>query len=112
MVPGLALLFSKVMAPRIGGIVVSALVAHTSWHWMAERWGRLVAYDFRRPAMDAAFGAALLRWVLLLLIVVGAAWALGGLYAAAGEAGRGSAEGRRGGMSVVQGTMICLPVSS
>ena len=80
MVPGLALLFSKVVAPRIGGIVVSALVAHTSWHWMAERWGVLTAYDFQRPAVDAAFWAAVLRWVLLLLIVVGAAWGMAVLY--------------------------------
>ena len=80
MVPGLALLFAKVMAPRIGAIVVSALVAHTGWHWMTERWGVLTAYDFTRPAMDAAFGAVVLRWVLLLLIVVGVGWGLGVLY--------------------------------
>ena len=46
MVPGLALLFSKVMKPRIGAIVVSALVAHTSWHWMGERWGVLKRVRF------------------------------------------------------------------
>ncbi|MDE2804378.1 MAG: HupE/UreJ family protein [Gemmatimonadota bacterium] len=76
MVPALALLFAKVVAPRIGGIVVSALVAHTSWHWMTERWGVFSAYDFQRPIVDAVFGAAMLRWVLLLLIVVGTAWGM------------------------------------
>ncbi|MDE2764190.1 MAG: HupE/UreJ family protein [Gemmatimonadota bacterium] len=80
MVPGLALLFSKVMKPRIGAIVVSALVAHTSLHWMAERWGVLRAYEFVRPVMDAGFGAVVLRWVLLALIVVGVGWGLGVLY--------------------------------
>ena len=80
MVPGLALLFSKVMAERTGSILVSALVAHTSWHWMTDRWGALTSYEFRRTMVDAAFGAAVLRWVLLLLIVVGAAWGLGALY--------------------------------
>ncbi|MCY4400777.1 MAG: HupE/UreJ family protein [Gemmatimonadetes bacterium] len=80
MVPGLAFLFSKVMAERTGSILVSALVAHTSWHWMAERWSALTFYEFRRTMMDAAFGAAVLRWVLLLLIVIGAAWGLGALY--------------------------------
>ncbi len=79
-VPGLALLFSKGVSPRVGNIVVSALVAHASWHWMRERWSRLVAYDFRWPGMDAAFAAALLRWVLLLLVVAGTAWILGGAY--------------------------------
>ena len=80
MVPGLALLFARVIPERTGAILVSALVAHTSWHWMAERWGVLTAYNFQRPALDAAFGAALLRWVALLLIVAGVAWGLGEAY--------------------------------
>ena len=80
MVPGLALLFAKVIPERTGAILISALVAHTSWHWMAERWGVLTAYNFQRPALDAAFGAALLRWVTLLLIVAGVAWGLGEAY--------------------------------
>ena len=80
MVPALALLFAKVISARTGAILVSALVAHTSWHWMAERWGVLTAYNFQRPALDAALGAALLRWVALLLIVVGVAWGLGEAY--------------------------------
>ena len=80
MVPGLALLFSKVMAPRIGAIVVSALVAHTGWHWMTERWGVLKAYEFARPVVDAAFGVVVLRWVLLLLVVAGVGWGLGVLH--------------------------------
>ena len=80
MVPGLALLFARVIPTRIGAILISALVAHTSWHWMAERWGVLTAYNFQRPALDAAFGAALLRWVALLLIVVAVAWGLGEAY--------------------------------
>ena len=54
MVPALALLFGKVVAPRIGGIVVSALVAHTSWHWMTERWG--VFLRLRLPAAHLGCG--------------------------------------------------------
>ena len=80
MVPGLALLFSKVMKPRIGAIVVSALVAHTSLHWMGERWGVLRAYEFVRPVMDVGFWAVVLRWVLLVLVVVGVGWGLGVVY--------------------------------
>jgi hypothetical protein len=37
MVPALALLFRYVVAERIGGIIISALVAHQAWHWMTER---------------------------------------------------------------------------
>ncbi|HIN77497.1 MAG TPA: HupE/UreJ family protein, partial [Gemmatimonadetes bacterium] len=48
-VPLLELLFRKVL-PEVGGIVVlSALLAHTGWHWMTERGGQLLQYDFRAP---------------------------------------------------------------
>ncbi|MDE2794769.1 MAG: hypothetical protein OXL34_08125, partial [Gemmatimonadota bacterium] len=70
----------KVMKPRIGAIVVSALVAHASLHWMADRWGVLRAYDFVQPVMDAGFWAVVLRWVLLALVVVGVGWGLGVVY--------------------------------
>ena len=100
MVPGLALLFSKVMKPRIGAIVVSALVAHTSLHWMADRWGVLRAYEFVRPVMDAGFWAVALRWVLLALIVAGVGWGLGVLYtqlsARFGVSKGGQGEARQG----------------
>lgn len=38
LVPTLALLFRYAVAERIGTILLSALVAHTGWHWMWERW--------------------------------------------------------------------------
>lgn len=38
LVPALALLFRYAVAERIGTILLSALVAHTGWHWMWERW--------------------------------------------------------------------------
>ena len=37
LVPALALLFRYVVAERMGTIILSALVAHTGWHWMLER---------------------------------------------------------------------------
>jgi len=75
-VPILALLFRKVL-PEVGGtVVLSAVLAHTGWHWMTERGGQLLRYDFRVPVLDAAFAATLLRWLMLLLIVGGAAWLL------------------------------------
>ena len=75
-VPLLELLFRKVL-PEVGGIVVlSAVLAHTGWHWMTARGGRLIQFDFRAPVMDAAFGATMLRWLMLALIIVGAAWLL------------------------------------
>lgn len=41
LVPLLALLFRYVVAERMGTIILSALVAHTGWHWMWERWETL-----------------------------------------------------------------------
>ena len=80
MVPGLVLLFKKVMKPRIGAILLSALVAHTAWHWMTDRWSALTAYNFQAPTYDAAFWALILRWVLLGLIVGAAVWGLSTVY--------------------------------
>jgi hypothetical protein len=37
LVPVLGLLFRYVVAERMGTIILSALVAHTGWHWMLER---------------------------------------------------------------------------
>jgi hypothetical protein len=75
-VPALTLLFRYVVAERIGGIVLSALVAHTAWHWMGARWGDLRQYRFAWPALDAAFFAAAARWLMLLLVAAGLAWAI------------------------------------
>ena len=65
LVPALDLLFRYVVAERIGTIILSALVAHTGWHWMTERWERLRIVSRRgdardgrgRPAVDRAAGA-------------------------------------------------------
>jgi hypothetical protein len=79
MVPALHVLFRFVVSERIGTIILSALVAHTAWHWMGERWGRL--RQFAWPALDATSLAALAR-VLMLLVVAGAvAWVAFGMLA-------------------------------
>jgi hypothetical protein len=36
-IPALDLLFRYVVAERMGTIILSAIVAHTGWHWMVER---------------------------------------------------------------------------
>lgn len=73
MVPALVLLFRRV-PERVGGIVLSALVAHTAWHWMTERGIELMQYDITVPAFDAAFAAAAMRIAMLALIAVAALW--------------------------------------
>jgi len=76
LVPALDLLFRYVVAERMGTIILSALVAHTAWHWMMERFDRLRQFRFEWPEINAAFLAGALRW-LMLLVIVAALWWLG-----------------------------------
>ena len=52
LIPMLDALFRFVVAERMGTIILSALVAHTAWHWMIERADRLRAYRFEWPPLD------------------------------------------------------------
>ena len=65
-----------VVAERVGTIILSALVAHTAWHWMIDRGGTLGRFDFVWPALDAALFAAVLRWAIVALILAGLVWLL------------------------------------
>jgi hypothetical protein len=73
-VPALQLLFRYVVAERIGIIILSTLVAHTAWHWTADRWERL------RETAGPAFGPGALveavPWLMLAAGAAGAAWLL------------------------------------
>jgi uncharacterized membrane-anchored protein YitT (DUF2179 family) len=46
LIPLIEVLFRYVVAERIGTIILSALIAHTGWHWMLERLDRLRQYHF------------------------------------------------------------------
>ena len=69
LVPALGLLFRFAVAERMGTIILSALVAHTGWHWMTERFG--VLRQFSWPAITAA-GLATLTWWLMALVALAA----------------------------------------
>jgi hypothetical protein len=73
-IPALDLLFQRVVAERMGTIVLSALVGHTAWHWTIDRWAILRQYRFEWPAIDALFWVAAMRWMMLLVIAVGLYW--------------------------------------
>ncbi|MDX1579931.1 MAG: HupE/UreJ family protein, partial [Gemmatimonadota bacterium] len=98
-VPVIELAFQKVVAERMGTILLSAILAHSGWHWMTDRGADLAAYRFRLPDLDLALLAGLMRWTMLALIVGGSVWLLRGLFdrwarptAASGEA-LGAGEG-------------------
>jgi hypothetical protein len=77
LVPALSLLLRNVVAERMGVIILSALVAHTGWHWMLDR-GAVLA-KFPPPTLDAAFVASLMRGGMAVLIVATLLWGVGGL---------------------------------
>ena len=79
LVPILEGLFRFAVRERIGTIVLSALVAHVAWHWMADRWGALRSFPL--PDLDAAVAAMSLRLLLAAVIAAGAVWWVRGYVA-------------------------------
>ncbi len=75
-IPLLGLLFRFAVAEKIGTIILSALIAHTGWHWMLDRWDRLRQYRFEWPALNAAFLADLALWLMVAVVLAGAVWLL------------------------------------
>src|SRR5713101_4599700 len=76
LVPALNLMFRYVVAERIGVIILSALVAHTGWHWMLDRGAVLAKFPF--PTLDAAFLASLMRGMMAVLILATLVWLASG----------------------------------
>lgn len=79
-IPMLNLLFKYVVNERMGGILLSALVAHSAWHWMLERGGQLSQFQFQTPIFDAIFFAAVMRWAMMLIIIAAVMWAMYELF--------------------------------
>ena len=79
-VPVLSWVLARVPSERVAVIVLSALIAHTAWHWTVERASTLREYSFAPPVLDLAFAAGLLRAAMVLLIAGAAAWGLSELH--------------------------------
>lgn len=78
--PALELAFRQGVPEKAGAVVLSAILAHTGWHWMTERGAAFLEYDIAMPALDLGFAATLLRWLAVGLIAGGAAWGLKGAF--------------------------------
>lgn len=74
MIPVLDVLFRFVVAERIGTIILSAIVAHTAWHWMTDRVERLSQFRFEWPTLTAAQWASTLGWLTVLVFLAGLVW--------------------------------------
>jgi len=72
--PALHLLFRHVAAEPIGGIILSAIIAHTAWHWTADRWKAL--REFPWSLAEAASLAEVVRWLMVALVLGGLCWRL------------------------------------
>ena len=79
MIPALELLFRYVVAERMGTIILSAIVAHTAWHWMIDRYQVLRQYQIQWPALEAAPLAKALRLLMLIVIAAGLVWLVFGV---------------------------------
>lgn len=76
LIPVLQLFFRYAVTERMGTIILSAIVAHTAWHWMLDRGSVLRQFRFAWPVLDAAFLAVVLRWLLFFAILGGILWLL------------------------------------
>jgi hypothetical protein len=79
MIPALEFLFRHVVAERMGTIILSAIVAHTAWHWMIERWGVLSQFHFQWPALTDSFLANAIRALMILVAIAGGVWLVFGV---------------------------------
>lgn len=77
LVPALDWLFRSVVAERMGVIVLSAFVAHTGWHWSAERLDVLRQYPW--PALDPVPVAGTGPVVVAIVLIAGVVWWARGL---------------------------------
>ncbi len=75
LVPALDFVFRHMVTERMGTIILSALVAHTGWHWMMDRADRLRQFRFEWPIIDAALLASALRVLMVAVLLAGLAWA-------------------------------------
>ena len=74
LIPALELLFRYGVEERMGTIILSAIVAHTAWHWMIERGDQLRKFRFQWPALTATFMLTAVRWLTIAVVMAFFAW--------------------------------------
>jgi HupE/UreJ protein len=79
LIPLLEVLFRYVVAERMGTIILSALVAHTGWHWMIDRGSTLSQFRFQWPSITATMLVALMRGLMVIVFFAGLLWLVFGV---------------------------------
>jgi hypothetical protein len=59
---------------RIAVIVLSAVAAHSGWHWMESRYADLRRFPLGWPTVDTLFLLGLVRWAMVAVIVAATIW--------------------------------------
>jgi uncharacterized membrane-anchored protein YitT (DUF2179 family) len=72
LVSALQVTFRYVVAERMGTILISAIVAHTAWHWTIDRGRDLSRFDW--PSMTTAGLASAVRWLTILVVFAALVW--------------------------------------
>ncbi len=78
MLPALQFLYARVVAERLGTVMLSAIVGHQAWHWMVDRATTLRQYSLEWPTVDALFVANVMRASAVALVLAAGAWAIAG----------------------------------
>ena len=78
LIPGLELMFRYAVEERMGTIILSALIAHVAWHWMADRAEKLQQFRFEWPTLTAAAMLVAVRWLTIGLVIGFVVWLLAG----------------------------------
>jgi hypothetical protein len=74
LIPALDFLFHKVLEERMGTILLSAIVAHTGWHWMVDRAAALRQFNIEWPELNAAFLALVVKWLIVAVAMSAVVW--------------------------------------
>lgn len=74
LIPVLELIFRRLVAERMGSILLSAFIAHSGWHWMLERGAQFRQYHLEWPEMNALFFVGVLRWAMAAVALAAAVW--------------------------------------
>jgi hypothetical protein len=105
LIPMLHIFFRFAVAERTGTIILSALIAHTGWHWMLDRGERLRQFRFTGPVLTAAVLASAMRFLMVMLILAGLVWCVAKYWPLKFPARQPSPPGRQGIGSTHVGTV-------
>ena len=102
LIPALGFLFTRVVQERMGIVLLSAIVAHTAWHWMTDRWATLSALPVPGARRRGA-SRSLMRWAMAAIVMALFLWWMSGDRPPLGRAERRpDARGRQLGPQVAE----------